>query len=187
MNILGKSVTLRAVEKEDLLLLNKWSNDPEIWNMLGGWHFPYSMDCTEKWFSQINNNDANYQIFAIDTKEHGLIGTANLINIDWKNKNSFHGIMIGNTGARGKGYAQDAVLAISRYAFNELGLNRLDGNMIDYNEKSISFYIKKCGWVIEGRKKGWFFRNGKFHDQVVVGITRDDYENFIKTTNYWDS
>jgi RimJ/RimL family protein N-acetyltransferase len=36
MNILGKKVLFRAIEKEDLPLLHKWANDPEIWYMLGG-------------------------------------------------------------------------------------------------------------------------------------------------------
>ncbi|EEZ1915516.1 N-acetyltransferase, partial [Escherichia coli] len=46
MNIIGKTVKLRAVEIDDLELLNKWANDPEIWYMLGGWHFPYSKNNT---------------------------------------------------------------------------------------------------------------------------------------------
>ena len=40
MNIKGKVVTLRALEMDDLELLTKWSNSPEIWYNLGGWHFP---------------------------------------------------------------------------------------------------------------------------------------------------
>ncbi len=31
MNIKGKVVTLRALEMEDLPLLTKWSNSPELW------------------------------------------------------------------------------------------------------------------------------------------------------------
>lgn len=30
MNIVGKNITLRAIEKEDLELLNKWANNVEI-------------------------------------------------------------------------------------------------------------------------------------------------------------
>lgn len=36
MNIKGKVVTLRAIEMNDLDLLAKWSNSPEIWHNLGG-------------------------------------------------------------------------------------------------------------------------------------------------------
>ena len=36
MNIRGKKIELKAIEIEDLSLLHKWSNDPEINYMLGG-------------------------------------------------------------------------------------------------------------------------------------------------------
>ena len=55
MNIKGKIVTLRALEIEDLPLLTKWSNSPEIWYNLGGWHFPYSSLSTEEYIKNINN------------------------------------------------------------------------------------------------------------------------------------
>jgi RimJ/RimL family protein N-acetyltransferase len=185
MNIKGKIVTLRAIELDDLELLSRWSNDPDLWFMLGGWHFPYSKNSTEAWIRKIDNNNPNNQIFAIDTPEHGLVGTANLVNIDWKNKNAFHGMMLGDKETRGKGYAQDAVMTIMRYSFEELGLNRLDGDMIEYNKLSINFYTKRCGWVVEGIKKEWFYRRGKFFDKIVVGVTKSQYEDHVNAIQYW--
>ena len=73
MNIKGKIVTLRALEIEDLPLLTKWSNSPEIWYNLGGWHFPYSSLSTEEYIRNINNNDMKFQNFAIETEEMGLL------------------------------------------------------------------------------------------------------------------
>lgn len=185
MNIKGKIITLRAIDVADIETLNRWANAPEIWKMLGGWHFPYSILNTEQWVKSINNNDQKNQVFAIETKEHGLIGTANLVNIDWKNRNAFHGMMLGDKETRGKGYAQDTVMAIMRFAFDELGLQRLDGDMISSNKLSINFYTKRCGWEIEGVKKDWFYREGKFFDKVVVGITKQKYQALCAKTDYW--
>jgi RimJ/RimL family protein N-acetyltransferase len=185
MNIRGKVVTLRAIELEDLPLLQQWANDPEIWEGLGGWHFPYSSMSTVTWIQNINNNDLKNQNFAIETPEHGLIGTINLVNINWKDRNAFTGISLGNKDTRGKGYALDAVMAIMRYAFDELGLARLDGDMIETNKVSINFFQKRCGWEIEGIKKNWFFRKGCFHNKVVVGITVERYKEFLEENNYW--
>ena len=187
MNIKGKVITLRAIEIADLDFLVHWSNSPEIWNMLGGWHFPYSRLSTEQYIKSINNNDMKYQNFAIETEEMGFIGTTNLVNIDWKNSNAYNGIMLGDKESRGKGYALDTVMTIMRYAFKELGLNRLDGEMIAYNERSVDFYIRKCGWIVEGRKENWFYRNGKYHDKVIVGITHQQYDEHVAKTNYWNS
>jgi RimJ/RimL family protein N-acetyltransferase len=185
MNIKGKLVTLRAIELSDLPQLNEWANDTGLWDMLGGWHFPYSLQSTEDWINNIDNNDKNEQVFAIDGQGVGIIGTTNLVNIDWKNKNAFHGMLLGSKKTHGKGYAQDTVMSIMRYAFDELGLNRLDGDMIEYNKLSLNFYTKRCGWEVEGVKRDWFYRKGTFFDKVIVGITRERYNSFNESIGYW--
>lgn len=184
MNIHGKSVALRAIEFDDLLTLNKWANDPGIQEMLGGWHFPTNMNDQKKWFDGLSCNSLN-QRYAIEAPEFGLIGTANLVNIDWKNRNAFHGMMLGDKEIRGKGLGVDTIMAIMRYAFDELGLMRLDGDMIEYNAASLGVYFK-CGWKQEGTKKNWFYRKNRFWDKIVVGVTRDDYYELINSNKYWD-
>jgi len=162
--------------------LNKWANDPEIQNWLGGWHFPTNMNDTQKWFASLSVSSLN-QRFSIHTEELGLIGTANLVDIDWKNKNAFHGMLLGDKEIRGKGFAVDTVMAIMKYAFEELGLNRLDGSIIEYNEASIKMYVGKCGWKREGIKRNWYFRNNRYWDCILVGVTREDYFQLINEQN----
>lgn len=184
MNIKGKLVTLRAVEKEDLVLLQKWANDPEIQYMLGGWHFPTNMEDQAKWYGNLSVQSLN-QRFAIDTSEHGLIGLASLVDINWKDKNAFHGMMLGDKDIRGKGYGLDASMAVMRYAFEELGLNRIDGSLIEYNEHSTHVYINKLNWKVEGKQRNWYFRKGKFWDRIIVGVTQEDYYDLLKKNDYW--
>ncbi len=185
MNIKGNKVTLRAIEEKDLELLHQWSNDPSINYMLGGWHFPSSMQDQKKWFQSLSLS-SNNQRFSVDNEEGELIGMANLVEINWKDGNAFHGIIIGNTAQRGKGYAVDTVMAVERYAFEELRLERLDTTIIAYNEASLNLYLKKCGWKEEGRKKDYYFRKNARWDQVIIGITAQDYFDFIASNNYWN-
>ena len=183
---MGKKTKLRAIEIEDLEKLNLWSNDPDLWKLLGGWHFPYSKRSTEAWIKNINDNNEKNYVFAIENEKGELIGTANLVNIDWKNRNAFHGIFIGDKSNRGKIYAFDAVMAVMRYAFDELGLERLDGDMLETNHLSINFYTKRCGWAIEGKKINSFFREGRFLNKIIVGITKQEYVLLIKKNLYWE-
>lgn len=177
MNIKGDKVLLRAIKKEDLPLLHKWSNDPEINYMLGGWHFPSSEVDQEKWFNSLSLT-SNNQRFAIETEELGLIGMANLVDINWKDRNAFHGMLLGEE-SRGKGFGVDTVRAINKYVFEELGFMRMDTTIISYNDASLAVYTKKCGWKVEGIKKNHYFRKNQWWDQIVVGITRDDYNEFL--------
>jgi len=148
MNIKGKKVVLRAREKDDLELLHKWSNDPEINYLLGGWHFPSSLQDQEKWFNTLSLN-SNNQRFAIDTADLGLIGMANLVDINWKDRNGFHGMLLGDKDMRGKGYGVDTR-------------------------------------GVEGIKKNHYFRKNQWWDEIIVGITREDYFNLINESNYWN-
>ncbi len=185
MNITGKKITLRAIEEDDLPLLHKWANDPATQDIIGNIHFPSSFEFQKKWFNNLQNDTLN-QRFAIDSTDVGLIGISSIINIDWRNRHAWHGIVLGDKDIRGKGYGIDAVMATMRYAFDEMNLERLDGSIIEYNKVSFSFYCDKLGWVVEGTRRNYYFRKGKFWDQIVVGITKKDYQNLLEKINYWE-
>lgn len=184
MNIEGKKIILRAIEESDLTLLHKWANDPKTQDIVGDIHFPSSFEYQKKWFSNLQNDHLN-QRFAIESKEIGLIGISSIMHIDWKNNHAWHGIVLGDVDIRGKGYGIDTVMATMRYAFDELHLERLDGSIIEYNRTSYSFYCEKLGWKVEGSKKNYYYRKGRYWDQIIVGITRKDYEELLQKTNYW--
>lgn len=185
MNVVGKKVRLRAIEEDDLEILHQWANDPNIWPLLASWHFPISFKDQKEWFENLSPQSQN-QRFAIETPDMGIIGTANLVNINWKDRNAFHGMMLGDKDIRGKGYGTDTIMAVMRYAFEELGLERLDGSMIEYNTVSLAVYIKKCGWVEEGRQRNYYFRKNRYWDKIIVGVTRNDYFELISRNNYWN-
>lgn len=180
MNIKGKKVTLRAIERTDLPLLQKWANDPELQDIMGIIHFPSSMDFHEAWFEKLKTDQLN-QRFAVETQEHGLIGLSSIINIDWRNRHAWHGTMIGETTCRGIGLGVDTIETTLKYAFEELNLNRLDSSIIEYNKPSISAYCHKIGWEKIGLREGYFYRKGRYWDQILIGMTAEQYAE--KRTN----
>ena len=185
MNIKGKVLILRAIEESDLGLLHKWANDPVTQDAIGVVHFPSSMDYHKMWFQNLKNDQLN-QRFAIEAPDFGIIGISSLMNIDWRNNHAWHGVMLGEANIRGKGFGADAVMATMRYAFDELHLERLDGSIIEYNKISYAFYCsKELGWKEEGRRKNYYFRRGRYWDQIITGITRQDYQELIQRTKYW--
>ncbi len=186
MNIRGKKVTLRAIEREDLELIHRWSNDPDITSMLGGWHFPSSKQDQEKWYNSLSLHSLS-QRFAVDTEEYGLIGIANVVEINWKDRNAVYGMLLGDKDLSGKGYGTDISMTVLRYVFEELGLKRLDGNYIAYNKASLHVHVEKCGWKIDGIKKDAYFRKNQWWDQIIAGITREQYFENVAKTKYWEN
>jgi RimJ/RimL family protein N-acetyltransferase len=186
MNIKGKTLTLRAIEEQDIPMLHKWANDPATQDGIGELHFPSSIDFHLNWFSNLKSDLLNHR-FIVDVPNVGAIGLSSIVNIDWRNRHAWHGLVLGDSNHRGKGYGIDAIMATMRYAFEELNLERLDGSMIEYNYQSISTYCgRKIGWKEEGRKKNYFYRKNKYWDQVIVGITKEDYMSLISANQYWN-
>lgn len=181
MSFKDKLVTLRAIEIDDLDSIHQWSNDSDIWDKLGGWHFPYSKVSTEKWIKNINNNDQFNQYFAIQTSNKKIIGTINIVNIDWKNRSATYGIMIGDKNSQGKGFAKSAMSIILRYLFEELGMVRIESDILDVNVRSLKFH-KNNGWLVEGEKKYADFRGGVWHSKILIAFTIDEYTKMFKVT-----
>ncbi len=183
MNIYGKKVMLRAAELDDAEMIRDMFNDPEIENLVGGWAFPISSYAQRKWM-ETHYNDNDYR-FVIETKEDGAVGIATLTDIDWKNRVAFHGIKLAKRENRSKGIGTDAVMAIMRYAFDELQLHRLDGAWFSSNIPSKNMYMK-CGWKEEGVRREYIYKRGEYRDLVLSGILAKDYYELISKTDYWN-
>ncbi len=184
MNIKGKFVTLRQMSRGDMQMICDMFNDPELEDLVVGWAFPLSIEQQQQWFEKNLNDNRNFR-FVIETPEDGAVGIATLIDIDWKNRRATHGIKLANVERRTKGIGTDAVMAIMRYAFDELGLHRLDGSWFDFNEASKRLYTK-CGWKAEGVKREYVYKRGAWRDLTVVGILERDYRVLLEKNHYWE-
>ena len=173
MNIKGKKVFLRALEIEDMEFLRAMINDGEMEHNVIGWSFPVSKYEQQKWYENTIQNKNNIR-FIIEA-EGKSIGLATLTNIDWKNRKASHGIKLFSDDIKGKGYGTDAVRTIMKYAFEELQLNRLYGSILEYNTASRRLY-EKCGWTEEGIERKSIFKYNKYHDEIILGVLKEDYE-----------
>jgi putative acetyltransferase len=91
-------------------------------------------------------------VFGIELKETGqLFGSIGLIP-DPKRQNDntrMVGYAIGEN-YWGKGYTTEAVQALIRFGFEELGLNLISAYCYPFNERS-KHVLKKCGFKYEGK------------------------------------
>jgi RimJ/RimL family protein N-acetyltransferase len=172
MNIKNNRILLRAIEEKDLLFLQNWANDPEIQYMLGSWHFPINKNDQFKWYNSLTCQ-SNNQRFLIEDENSRIIGMANLVNINFKDGNAEHGLLL-DKKFQGMGYGSDVVRTIMKYSFYELRLNRLETTIIENNFNSIKLF-NKLGWTKEGTLRHWYFRNGQFVNKLIFGILQNEY------------
>ncbi|HEX2910739.1 MAG TPA: GNAT family protein [Chloroflexia bacterium] len=170
----GNLVTLRAVQPEDLLNWVKWFNDRAVTEYLAR-VYPYSQADAEKYWqkTQQNPQEILYSIVNSSNGEH--IGSINLRNIDWRSRNSELGVLLGAKECWGKGYGRDAVRTMCQFAFKELGLVRVYLYVRADHPSGIRSY-SKVGFKQEGIARKQLYRNGVYHDMVLMGLLADELD-----------
>lgn len=172
----GKKVRLREYRKEDIQLAVDYINDPEVKKfMLTVTPFPIPTHSQEKFIEGLITDNLERYAFAIETLEDGkYIGGCGLNNLDWKNSVVTVGIFIGDKNYWGKGYGTDAMKTFINFIFNELNVNKVKLATVSFNERAIRCY-EKCGFKQEGVLRQEIFKGGKYHDEIIMSILKEDY------------
>lgn len=174
----GERIMLREYQKEDLPYLREWVNDPVILRYLSDvFLFPHTLDETESFLNgKLENKNLGSKGFVIaDNSTGAYLGQIDLVNIDWKNRKAMFGIVLGRKVNFDRGYGSEAIGVLLRFAFREMGLNRIALDVKDSNERGIACY-RKCGFREEGRFREDYFQAGKYGDTIRMSILRREWE-----------
>ena len=173
--ITGKKTRLRALEKSDLAKVLEWLNDEEV---MWFWADPcntQSLAQLEQWFARLQGEaDYSSKEFIIEIEEGIPIGRISYHHLDTKHQRTEVGTHIGEKEYWGRGYGTDAMIAFLDYLFNELGLHRVYLRLESYNTRALKCY-EKCGFTQEGILRHHAFTRGQYHDEVMMGILRDEF------------
>jgi RimJ/RimL family protein N-acetyltransferase len=163
-------VRLRSLERSDLPSIVRWFNDPATRALLAR-STPMSLAEEERWFEGLlkSTTDAVFAIEELTTSTPRLIGSCGLHRIDWRNRNGVLGIVIGEVSDRGQGFGADAMTALVRHCIADLGLYRVELEVIASNERAQRTY-ERVGFVVEGVRRGAIFKDGRFTDLVLMSM-----------------
>ena len=73
----------------------------------------------------------------------------------------------------GQGIMTEVLCAVLQYAFDEVGLNRVQADVFDGNAASARV-LKKCGMRFEGVARQRYYKHGHFIDTAQYAILRTD-------------
>jgi len=170
----GNHLHLRAPEPEDLELLYRWENSPEVWNV-SNTITPFSR-FTLKNYIESSHLDI-YQVkqlrLMIDTLNPvNTIGTIDIFDFDPYHNRAGIGILIGDVSQQRKGYASEALDLLIAYSFDILALNQLFCNISATNGNSIKLFQKK-GFIQCGEKKEWLKTTSGWEDELMFQLIRN--------------
>lgn len=115
------------------------------------------------------------QNFAIETNKGQYIGNCSLYNIDHMHREAEVGITIGERNYWNQGYGSDALRALIRYGFTQMGLERLYLKTLVDNYPAQRCFIK-CGF----RQFGVLEING--YRFITMELLRDRWQEGLATS-----
>lgn len=171
------SAKLRAIEKEDCELLKLLMNSISVEKKTIGWNQPVSTLMQENWIESYQNSDTMMR-WMIELKNGITLGMIMLKNIDWKNRVAEMSIKT-NPYEKNRlaGDTKDASYAVIQYAFEELGLHRIDSLLLKYNTFSAKLN-ESLGFQLEGIQRSKIFKNGKWNDVCCYGFLAENYVHY---------
>lgn len=172
----GGRIFLREVVLSDATQMYcKWMNDTKV-NQYLECRFKFKKEkCTIKKLQDYireTKNDPNNLLLAIISKDKNRhIGNIKIGPINHDHKFAKVGIIIGEKSLRKKGFATEALKLVVDYAFNTLGLHKLNAGVYANNTASVRLF-ETSGFIREGVEKKQYDCNGEYVDGIMFGCLR---------------
>ncbi len=162
----GKNVRLRIVEKQDLPVLLEWDNNIEF---RGQFENPRQETMAD--LERLYDNIKDEQWFFIETNDGTKIGFISHFLRAGETEIGYNIV----TDQRNKGYATEAIQIMVDYLFLTKSIERIQANADPENIQSWKA-LEKAGFKREGILRRTFFCRGKWRDDCMYSIIREEWK-----------
>lgn len=160
---------LRHDDKEERDKLFAWRNDPLVFSWCRQFDSLHLVK-HEKWLVD-QANDPKISMYGI-TSGICLLGVCGFTDLDLINRRAEFSLYIDPKQA-GNHYGEAALHALVKKGFADYGLNCIWGEAFDGNPAIKMF--ERVGFREEGRRREFYFRDGKFIDAILFSLLRSEY------------
>ncbi|MBN2089379.1 GNAT family N-acetyltransferase [candidate division KSB1 bacterium] len=176
----GKLVRLRPVEPEDWVFFAEIETDSELSRLVEKIDFPFSIEAIKKWVLDTSlkkpHND-EYR-WMIENADKEVVGTIMTHTCEPRMGTFQYGVSILRK-FWSRGYAGDAIKIVLNFFFHELRYHKVNAQVYTFNEGSIKLH-QKLGFQEEGRMRRMIYTNGSYHDELIFGMTKEEFENLAQ-------
>lgn len=174
--LVGKNISLRSLELDDLDLFCTWFADREVVRYsMGTWLFPWSRSETYTWLEKTIQDKETLSLGVVENETQHLIGYAGITSISRINHSGEYYILLGEKKCWGKGFGTEVTQLIVHYGFASLNLHRIMLTVSSLNIGGMKAYTK-TGFQYEGTLRQACYRDGSYHDKIVMSMLRPEWE-----------
>ena len=171
--LIGERLYLRPLEREDLVLIRDWANDPEV-RRLTAEVKPMSECAAEEFYERVRSEPDRVWFLIVLKEGDRPIGEAGLLRMFPPWRTTDLSIILGDKRAWGLGYGTEAILLLLDYAFGSLNMHRVALGVVRFNERALTFY-EKIGFKREGVQRDGYYCDHEYSDFVMMSILDDEY------------
>jgi len=150
-----------------------WLNDSEFMRFSEQRHNTHSLESCRAYWQSFYGTSNYFWAISVLSDDLGHIGNINAY-VDERHKIADIGILIGESKARGKGYATKAFKAICDFLLRKLELRKVTAGTISPNEAMLSV-MRKAGMVEDGVRKRHYVWAGGAVDVIHMAMFRDKW------------
>src|SRR5690349_4612069 len=122
--LVGTCIRLEPPKSEDASLYIRWFADPDV-TLFMDVKNPRSLQQQQRWLEDMAASEHD-MVWSVVLKETGqVIGDTGLHQIDWRHRQAYSRLLLGDRSLWSKGYGSEVVALRTRYAFLELGLEKV--------------------------------------------------------------
>jgi RimJ/RimL family protein N-acetyltransferase len=179
-HLLSERIRLRAAEKEDITTFLRWINDPDVTENLM-MVAPMSRFEEEQWYESMMKRPANEHVLVIQLRAQSpndddrIIGTCQFFNIDWRNRSSEIGIMIGEKSFWDQGFGSETMGLLLKHGFSTLNLHRIWLRVYAKNKRGIRAY-EKAGFRHEGSLREAHYQHSQYYHVHLMSVLKHEWQ-----------
>jgi len=141
---------------------------------LTGTHRTFTRDEIVSWFATRGATDDRWDLAIVDRATGRWVGELALLDWDRHHRSCGFRIALGPQG-RNRGFGSEATRLVVDRAFADLPLHRIQLEVYDFNPRAQHVY-ERVGFRREGVLRDAVRWDGAFHDTIVMGLLRPDWE-----------
>ena len=159
---------LREVQVSDVTdRYVRWMQDSDVTRYMETRFATHTLDSLREYVAMMRRKPDTLFLAMIVREHDSHIGNIKLGPVDRVHRFADVALMIGDRAAWGRGFATEAIAAVSEHAFLHLGVRKLTAGCYAGNVGSRRAF-EKAGYIVEATRPSHYFCEGEFQDAVLL-------------------
>ncbi len=140
--------------------------------------FPYTEKDSIEYISKHSKNGPNKYAFAIELKGTKKVIGGTDLGLNSKHENYCSGIWL-NENYTGKGYGTETYIALDKFAFEVLNIDKIEEGFFEFNNRSKHLH-EKVGYKIIGKSTAFCPALNHEVVEILTRLTKANFYNALK-------